>query len=107
VQGLPVGLLSTLFTVLTAATIVTTVRTVGVLLVSALLIIPASTSLLFTGGFAAALRRSVGFALLAVLAGLFVSATWNLAPGGTIALCAAAIFFAGLVTVVLAKRTGF
>lgn len=98
VQGLPARGLNTLFTLLTALTVVATVRVVGVLLVSALLIIPASAANRLARSMLQAVLIAVAFALVAVLVGLAISAEMGLASGATIALTAAGMFVAlGLV----------
>lgn len=92
VSGLPVRLLDLLFVSLTAATIVMAARLTGVLLVSALLIVPAATALQLRRGFVATLAWSVGFAVASVAIGLAASVQYGLATGATIALTAIALF---------------
>lgn len=92
VTGLPVGLLNTLFMSLTAATIVVASRVVGVLLVSALLIVPAAAALQLARSFRVALLLSVTVSLASVLGGIVLSAANGWAPGGSIALVAVAFF---------------
>lgn len=97
VQGLPARGLNTLFTLLTALTVVATVRVVGVLLVSALLIIPASAANRLARSMRQAIAIAAGFAVTAVLVGLAVSAELGLASGATIALTAAGLFLATIM----------
>ena len=104
--GLPVTMLDILFTVLTATTIVIASRIVGVLLVSALLIIPAATTLRFARTFRAALIGSIGVGLTSVLAGVMAATQWGLATGATIALSAAALFALGLVISAVSSARG-
>ncbi len=94
VQGLPAKGLNTIFTILTALAVVASVRVVGVLLVSGLLIIPASAASRLARSMRQAVLLSIAFALGAVVFGLAISAEFSLASGATIALTAAAIFVA-------------
>lgn len=91
-SGLPVGALNVLFTTLTAATIVVAARVVGILLVSALLVVPAAASLQFAKSFRVALALSVAAGVLSVLAGMLASVWWGLATGASIALASTVVF---------------
>lgn len=101
-SGLPVGALNVVFMAATAASIVVASRIVGVLLVSALLIVPAATALQLGRSFRATLAWSVGFGLFSVAAGVFAAAQWGLATGASVALASTLVF----VVVTLAKRLG-
>jgi zinc transport system permease protein len=89
VQRLDVALLALL-----AATIVIGVRLVGVLLIEALLVVPAATAALFARGYRAQLALSTGLAVACALGGLALSWQLDVAPGGMVALTAVALFFA-------------
>lgn len=99
-SGLPVRWLGVVFTVLTAMTVAVAMRVVGVLLVSALMVIPVATSLQVARSFRATVWLAVGFGLLAVFAGLVASYYLDLAPGGTIVLTAVCV----LLLVLVGKR---
>jgi zinc transport system permease protein len=96
VQGLPVRLLESLFTLLTAGAIVVAARIVGVLLVSSLLVVPAATALQWARGFRQAIVLAVLVAVGSVLAGLALSAELALATGATIAAVSTAAFVLSL-----------
>ncbi|MBW3582122.1 MAG: metal ABC transporter permease [Euryarchaeota archaeon] len=100
VSGLPVGFLNALFISLTAAGIVLAAQLVGVLLVTALLVVPAATSLQFAQSYRSALFLSVAFGVTSVIVGLLASAQYGFASGGSIAF-ATTVFFG--VAVVLKK----
>lgn len=100
VAGLPVRFLDILFTVLTAVAVVVSVRIVGVLLVSALLIVPAASALQLARSFRRALTLSVCFGLGAVLGGIWLAATYGTATGASIAVVAISLF---LLTVVAGR----
>lgn len=91
-SGLPVDALNVLFMALTAASIVVAARVVGLLLVGALLIIPAATGLQVSRSFRGALQASVVFGLASVLVGVVTAVALDWATGATIVLASAAIF---------------
>lgn len=84
VAGLPVRLITMGFTALTALTIAISIRIVGILLVSSLMIIPVAAALKLAKSFRGALLWSVAAGEAAVLSGLFASFYLDLPPGGTI-----------------------
>lgn len=94
VAGLPVARLDTVFAVLTAVTVVTAMRVVGVLLVAALMVLPVAAAQVSAGSQRAILLVSSGIGMIAVVVGLGVARWLGLAPGGTIVLVAVAIFVA-------------
>jgi zinc transport system permease protein len=101
VNGLPVAALNMLLAVLTALTVSVAMRVVGLLLVSALMIVPVAASLQIARSFRGALCWSVIFAQISVIAGLAASFYFDLAPGGTIVLAGVGIFiivYAGKAT---------
>ncbi len=102
VNGLPVDRLNLLLAALTALTVVAAIDVVGTLLVAALMVLPVATSRAVARSFRATLLLATVFGEIAVAAGLTASRTWNLAPGGTIVLTAAAIF--GVVTLAAGVR---
>ncbi|OKP96930.1 metal ABC transporter permease [Paenibacillus sp. P46E] len=86
ISGVHTGLLSFSFAVLTGMTVAAAMPVVGVLLVSALIVLPASIALRIASGFTAAILISVGVGLAGVFSGLTASYYINTPPGGTIAL---------------------
>lgn len=86
ISGVHTGLLSFSFAVLTGMTVAAAMPVVGVLLVSALIVLPASIALRIASGFTAAILISVGIGLAGVFSGLTASYYINTPPGGTIAL---------------------
>ncbi|KGE17049.1 metal ABC transporter permease [Paenibacillus wynnii] len=100
ISGVRVSLLSFSFAVLTGMTVAAAMPVVGVLLVSALMVLPASLSLRVASGFAAAIAVSVGTGLTGVFCGLTASYYINTPPGGTIALI---LLFFLLITIATQK----
>lgn len=86
ISGVHTGLLSFSFAVLTGMTVAAAMPVVGVLLVSALIVLPASIALRIASGFTAAIVISVCVGLTGVFSGLTASYYINTPPGGTIAL---------------------
>jgi zinc transport system permease protein len=92
-SGVPVGALNLLLTVLTALTTVVAMRMVGVLLVSAMIVIPALTGFALGRSFRAATVIAIGTGLLSMATGLIAAYYLRLAAGGAVVLVAL-LFFA-------------
>jgi zinc transport system permease protein len=92
--GIPVRFYNLLVSVLAAVTVSVAMRTVGLLLVSALMIIPVATSQQFARGFRVTMIGAMGAGLVASLSGVVVSAFLDLPPGATIVLVSLAGFVA-------------
>lgn len=92
VQGLPVRSLGLLFSIITAAVVVSMVQVVGTLLVTALLVTPAATAQFLGKSFRSCVIWTQFFGLLSVLLGLYFSAELETGSGSMIALVAAIVF---------------
>lgn len=88
VQGVRVRAISVLLSVLTAVTVVIGMRTVGLLLVSAIMIVPIAAAQQFTRSFAATACAGVVIGVLAAVVGLVLSFYLDLPPGPAIVLLA-------------------
>ena len=97
VQGLPVNAIGRVFSIITAAVVVSMVQVIGALLVTALLVTPAATAQQIGTSFRSCLLWTQFFGLLAVLGGLFLSSEVGGGSGAMIALFAAVMF--ALVTI--------
>lgn len=86
ISGTRVSLLSFSFAVFTGMTVAASMPIVGVLLVSALIVLPASIALRIAPGFLAAMGVAVITGLVGIFSGLTASYYLNSPPGGTIAL---------------------
>lgn len=91
-SGIRVDALNLTLTALTALTTVVGMRIVGVLLVSAITVIPALTGFALARSFRQALQVAVGAALVSVTAGLIIAYYLRLAAGGSIVLTALLLF---------------
>lgn len=98
VEGVPVVKTDLLFLLLTALVVAVAIKVAGVILVTALLIIPAATAQNLARTFLGMVAWSVATALLAVLLGLILSFAGNLPSGPTMVVTAAALFVGSLVT---------
>jgi ABC-type Mn2+/Zn2+ transport system permease subunit len=94
--GHKVDLLDATLLVLLAVTIILGVRLVGVLLIEALLVVPAATAALWAAGFRAQVLLSVALATAAGVLGLAAAYRFDVAAGGAIVLVTVAAFFASL-----------
>ena len=92
VQGIPVRKIGLLFSIVTAAVVVSMVQVVGALLVTSLLVTPAATAQLIGRSFRSCLVWTQIFGLSSVLLGLYFSAEHYTGSGSMIALVAAIIF---------------
>src|SRR5215470_813819 len=93
-SGVPVTGLNLLLTLLTALTTVVAMRMVGVLLVSAMIVIPTLTGFSLGRSFRRATTVAVVTALAAVLIGLTAAYYLRLAAGGAVVLTALLLFAA-------------
>ncbi|OXM16539.1 metal ABC transporter permease [Paenibacillus herberti] len=97
VSGLPTGLISMLFSVVTGMIVAAAMPIVGVLLVSSLIILPAALAIRLTSRFSAALLLAVVIGLTGVFSGLTASYELSTPPGGTIALVLLFLLAVGVV----------
>ena len=90
--GISTNLVNRILAVLTSIVVVLSVKMVGVMLVSALLILPAVTSLTLVKGFRSAMIVSVALAVASVVLGITASYFLDLPSGATIVLFNAVFF---------------
>ena len=92
VDRINVNLINTIFIILSAITISLAIPIVGILLISALLIIPILTALQFKKSFIPTILIAQALSIFCVLSGVVVSFYFDLAPGGSIVLINLIIF---------------
>ena len=97
VSGIRVKLINVLFLIALSVSIVISIRIVGIIMVSALLVIPGATARLFAKSLLSMIAVSCIAGMMSVIIGLFVSYEYDIAPGACIVLTAAAIFFLPLL----------
>ncbi|MEH2349942.1 MAG: metal ABC transporter permease [Nostoc sp.] len=94
VQGIPVQLYRYIFVVLLSLAVAVAIKAVGVLLVNAFLVIPASTAKLMSHHFSRFLVISVIVGSISSIAGIIVSGIFNFASGPSIVLVQFLLFVA-------------
>jgi zinc transport system permease protein len=100
VIGIPKNVIQFLFIIIIALTISTTVRAVGAMLVSGLMVLPVATSLLISKGFKTSILFSIIFSETAIIIGIILSYQYNLASGGSIIL----VSVVGLLLMLLGNK---
>lgn len=96
-SGYRVSALNYLLASLTAIMVVLSMRVVGGLLISALLVIPAVAASQLTRSFIATILVSICCALIAVLSGLVLAFYGGIAAGGAIVLSAIVLLIAAMI----------
>lgn len=91
--GLSPGLMSGLVLTLVALTVLVGVQGLGNLLVAAVLVAPAASARMLTDRFAPMMVASVLIALLAGVAGIYLSYYVKVAAGASVAMCLVLIYF--------------
>jgi zinc transport system permease protein len=105
VCGLPVRLLNVLLAVTAAVTVTVAMRVVGVLLVSALMVVPVATAQLATRGFRVTVATSMALGVTYGVAGVLLSYAADVPSGASIVVLAIAGFLATAVAVAVLRRT--
>jgi zinc transport system permease protein len=101
IGGINVRLINTIFFVAISVSIVISIRIVGIIMVSALLVIPGATARLFANNLPSMLALSCITGIVSVIGGLLISYEYDIASGACIVLTASAIFF---ISLLLKKR---
>ena len=91
-SGLPVRRLNLLIALIASVTIGVTMRVVGLLLVSAMLVLPVAAIQQVSASFRGTLLGSLGLGALVSVGGLIIAFYADVAPGATIVLSAIAAF---------------
>ena len=92
--GMRVTALNITLAVLTAVTVVVAMRVVGLLLISALMIVPNATAQLVASSFRSAIRVAVAIGVICSVGGVTTAYYADTPAGGTIVLLAIALFMA-------------
>lgn len=100
-SGVPVKSVNLIFTVLTAIVVSVAARTVGVLVISSLMVVPVACAMLISKSYKQNIVLSVIFALVFTITGLMITAFYDIKPGGTIVLVGIAVL---LVLLLMRKR---
>lgn len=92
VSGIPTGFINILLIILAAFTVALSIPIVGVLLISALIVIPVVAALQLKQSFKRTILIAEAISIFSVIVGIITSFYLNLSPGGTIVLIAIGIF---------------
>jgi zinc transport system permease protein len=103
VSGLQVTKLNYLFIVLASITVIASMRLVGILLISSLIVIPNITAMMFGASFRRTALISVFISVISVVSGITLSYILNSAPSGTIVLISISVFLSTFVAKYLIK----
>ena len=86
VSGIPVEKINYLIIFMAGITVVTSIQLVGVLLISALFVIPNVSAIMYGRGFKQTAIISMSFSVFSVVAGILISYIFDITPAGTIVL---------------------
>lgn len=98
VNGVPIRLIKSVFLVSMAIAIVIGIKIVGIILISALLVIPGAAAKLLTHRFYPMLAISSVIAIASTISGLVISYAYDLTPGGTIVIILCLFFVIAFLT---------
>lgn len=91
-SGLPVQALTSLLAAMAALTVTVSMRVVGLLLVSALMIVPVATAQIVARSFGRTMALASVIGVLVSVAGLTITYWYDLPPGATIVVLAIALY---------------
>jgi zinc transport system permease protein len=103
-SGIDTDRINAILVLLTALTVVLAMKVVGIMLISALLILPAASALQLAKGFRTAIFLSAGIGVCTVVVGISLSFMMNLPTGATIVLINFFTFLCALVVRSLFRR---
>jgi ABC-type Mn2+/Zn2+ transport system permease subunit len=103
-SGLPVRFLSLLIAVTAAVTVVIAMRAIGLLLVSALMVVPVAAAQQLTRGFKSTMLLAMAIGVLSAVAGLVSSFELSVPPGPSIVVFAMTVFIATVLGGILIQR---
>lgn len=104
VSGINVMRLNYLFIILASLTVIASMRLVGILLISSLIVMPNITAMMLGRGFKRTALISVVVSVVSVICGITSSYIFNSAPSGTIVLIAISIFLLTYIAKYAKKR---
>lgn len=92
VSGIPVEKINYLIVFIAGITVVTSIQLVGILLISALFVIPNVTAIMYGRSFKQTALLSIAFAVSAVIVGILISYLFDITPSGAIVMLSIGIF---------------
>jgi zinc transport system permease protein len=103
-SGLPVRFLSLLIAVTAAVTVVIAMRAIGLLLVSALMVVPVAAAQQLTRGFKSTMLLAMAIGVLSAVSGLVGSFEYSVPPGPSIVVFAMTVFVAAVLGGMVTRR---
>ncbi|WP_072897145.1 metal ABC transporter permease [Clostridium fallax] len=97
VSGINVKLINYIFTLIVGATISVSIRVMGILVISSIIVVPVAAAMQFKKGFSKTLIISMIIGFIDILLGLITSYVFNTAPGGTIAITSVATLLISII----------
>ena len=91
VSGIPVEKINYLLIILAGLTVVTSIQLVGVLLISALFVIPNVTAIMYGRSFKQTMFISMSLSVFSVVSGILISYVFDITPAGTIVIFSVAL----------------
>ncbi len=104
VSGVKTGFLDYSLLVIFAFIVVLTIKIIGIILVSALVILPGMFAVLVSKNYKRAIAIAVVFSVTTMTGGLFLSYIADTPPGATITILASALYFTFLSTLKCLKK---
>ncbi|EGJ27712.1 metal ABC transporter permease [Streptococcus porcinus] len=104
VDGLPVRLMSVLFNIVTGIAIALTIPAAGALLVSTIMVLPASIAMRIGRNFKTVIFWGILIGFVGMLSGIFLSYFWETPASATITLIFISIFIVVNLATVIAHR---
>ncbi|WP_040212274.1 metal ABC transporter permease [Clostridium polynesiense] len=103
--GVQVKLINYIFTIMVGAAISVSIRVMGILVISSVMIVPVATALQFKQGFKRSLIISIIIGLIDIMSGLVLSYMLDTAPGGTIAVISVIVLIIAIVISNINKKS--
>lgn len=104
VLGINASIINYIFTLIVGATISISIRILGVLVISSMIVVPVATALQLQKGFKQTLIYSIIFGFFDIFVGLVSSYYINSAPGGTIAITSVLVLILIIIFKSLKKK---
>jgi ABC-type Mn2+/Zn2+ transport system permease subunit len=106
VSGIPARAMYLLLLSITALTVVVSIKVVGIILVSAMIVVPAASAYQLTEDFRTMMAVAVLIGNASAIGGLLLSYRLNTASGATMVLTATAVFFVSTLLSPRRRRGG-
>lgn len=103
--GIRVKAINYIFTLMVGASIAVSIRVMGILVISSIMVVPVATALQFKKGFTKTLIISIVIGLIDIMSGLVLSYYFDTAPGGTIAVLSVVVLVLSIIFSAINKKS--